>query len=90
MITMEEVIDMSGLTVEEIDAIAEHEHLPEAAAVALAAYLVEAGPEGQQRITVMIRDDIRLALKRGDRNHAAELLAALRHFLHEHPATKTG
>ncbi|MEL6197831.1 MAG: hypothetical protein AAFT19_08290 [Pseudomonadota bacterium] len=85
MITISEVIEMSGLSVEEVDAIAEHEHLPEAAAVALAAYLLEAGPDGHRRIVAMIRDDIRLAVSRGDQGHAAELLSALRHFLHDHP-----
>jgi hypothetical protein len=32
----------------------------------------------------MIRDDIRQALARDDRQHARELFMALRHFLAEH------
>ena len=41
MISLEDCIAMSGLSREEVDAIAEHEHLPEAAAAALAGYLME-------------------------------------------------
>lgn len=87
MITLEDCIAMSGLTREEIDAIAEHEHLPESAAAALAAYLIET-EGGADAITRMIRDDIRAALSHGNREHAAELLAALRHFLAEHGAAR--
>ncbi|MDT8343171.1 MAG: hypothetical protein RQ752_01950 [Thermohalobaculum sp.] len=85
MISIEDCIALSGLTRDEIDAIAEHEHIPEAAATALAGYLmtVKGGP-GQVRD--MIRDDIRAAMAAGHHGHAAELLAALRHFLAEHPA----
>ncbi|MEO1276437.1 MAG: hypothetical protein AAFS07_13865 [Pseudomonadota bacterium] len=84
MITMMEVIEMTGLTEAEVDAVAEHEHLPEAAAAALACYLVERGPLGRAEIAQMMRDDIRAALKRGDRAHAAEVLGALKHFLATH------
>ncbi|MEM1315262.1 MAG: hypothetical protein AAGI51_11945 [Pseudomonadota bacterium] len=83
MITMEDVIGLSGLTEAEIDAIAEHEHIPEIAAAALGAYLLheEHGPE---TIVEIIRDDIRHAISQGNQKHAGELLAALRHFLGEH------
>jgi hypothetical protein len=33
----------------------------------------------------MIVEDMRAALHRGDRKHACELFAALRHFLESHP-----
>jgi hypothetical protein len=90
MISVEDCIALSGLTREEIDAIAEHEHLPEAAAAALAAWLMAKEEAGTLEIRQMIRDDIRAALKAGNRAHAAELLAALRHFLSEHPVAKGG
>ena len=84
MISIEDCIAMSDLTRDEIDAIAEHEHIPEAAAAAMGAYLlhIEKGPAA---IRDMIRDDLRTALAHGDRQHAADLLATLRHFLAEHP-----
>lgn len=40
MITLEDCVALCGLTEEEVLAIAEHEHLPEIAAAALASYLV--------------------------------------------------
>lgn len=86
MISIEDCIGLTGLTREEIDAIAEHEHIPEAAATALAGYLMTT-TEGPTAVRDMIRDDIREALAHGNRQHAAELLAALRHFLAEHPST---
>ncbi len=87
MICKEDCIAFAGLTAEEVDAIAEHEHLGEIGAAALADYLMhlEHGPE---RIRCMMVDDIRDALARGHSAHAAELTAALRHFLAEHPEAR--
>lgn len=84
MITIEDCIGMSGLTREEIDAIAEHEHIPEATATALGAYLVHIH-QGPEIIRDMIRDDIRQALETGHRQHAADLFGTLRRFLAQHP-----
>lgn len=84
MISIEDCIALSGLTREEVDAIAEHEHLPEAAAAALASYLMQKEERGVVAVRDMLRDDIRNAIKVGHHGHAAELLAALRHFLSEH------
>jgi hypothetical protein len=44
MITLEDCIGFCGLTEEEVLAIAEHEHLPEIAATALAQYLLSQEP----------------------------------------------
>lgn len=89
MISIEDCIALSGLSREEVDAIAEHEHLPEPAAAALAAWLMSKEETGALEVRAMIRDDIREAIRRGNREHAAELLAALRHLLAEHPAART-
>jgi hypothetical protein len=80
MITLEDCIDFCGLTKEEVLAIAEHEHLPEVAACALAEYLLnqEHGPE---KIRDMIVDDVRAAQARGDGEHVRTLLHVLHHFL---------
>jgi hypothetical protein len=80
MISLEDCIAMCGLTEEEVLAIAEHEHIPEIAAAALANYLMNQ-ERGCEQIRDMIRDDIRNALRRSDREHARELLMALRHFI---------
>lgn len=85
MITLEDCIALSGLDEPEILALAEHEHLPEIAALALGNYLLHKH-HGAEHIRRMIEDDIRAARARGDWTHAKELFAALRHFLHEHRA----
>jgi hypothetical protein len=84
MITLEDCIAMCGLSEEEVLAVAEHEHIPEMAAAALAQYLLGQA-HGTEKIRDMLRDDIGAALARGDRQHARELFMALRHFLSTHP-----
>jgi hypothetical protein len=84
MISREDCIGLCGLTAEEVDAIAEHEHLGDVQAAALAAYLLHAS-HGPEKIRTMIVDDIRTAMSEGRTAHAAQLLAVLRHFLHDHP-----
>jgi hypothetical protein len=84
MISLEDCIALCGLTEEEVLAIAEHEHIPEIAAAALASQLL--GRDcGCEQIRDMIRNDIRAALSRKDAHHAKELLHVLRHFISEHP-----
>ena len=84
MISIEDCIAMCGLTREKVDAIAEHEHIDELDAAALANHLMdrEGGP---RKIREMIHDDIRAALTHGNKDHARDLLMALRHFMHAHP-----
>ena len=89
MISMEDCVALCGLDENEVLAIAEHEHIPEIAAAALASYLARQ-PHGGERIRTMIIDDIRKALVERRINHAAELFMALRHFLEEHPEARTG
>lgn len=83
MLTIEDCIALCGLTEEEVDAIAEHEHLPEILATEMAAYLVET-PSGELRIRRMIREDIEMAQRRGDHAHAGKLKLVLKHFIKEH------
>jgi hypothetical protein len=82
-LSIQDCIDMSDLTEEEILAIAEHENLPEMLAVELGSYLVHA-PNGEKRIKRMIQDDIRLAQEKGDYRHAAVLKGVLKHYLEHH------
>ena len=74
---------LCGLTTEEVDAIAEHEHLPETVAAALGRYLLKR-QHGPEEIRGMMVDDIRSALDAGHIRHASELFAVLRHFLEAH------
>ena len=84
MIALEDVTAMCDLSPEEIAAIAEHEHIPELSAAALGEYLLHQA-RGPRIIRDMIRDDIRAAIADGDAKHARQLVAALNHFLHDHP-----
>jgi len=84
MISLEDCIAMCGLDREEIAAVAEHEHVPEIAAAALANYLLHRSG-GKSEIREMLVDDIRAALANNRLGHATELLMALRHFMSEHP-----
>ena len=83
MLSLEDCIAMSGLTEEEIDAIAEHEGIPEICAAEMGAYLVTT-PDGQRRIKRMILDDIERARSHGDFKHAAVLKLCLKHFAETH------
>ena len=89
MISLEDCIAMCGLSHEEVLAIAEHEHIPEVAASALARYLLEQ-PHGPERIRDIIVDDVRDAQKRGDVQHTQTLLHVLHHFLTCHPEARCG
>ena len=75
MITLEDCIGMCGLTEEEVLAIAEHEHLPEVAAAALAQYLLSR-EHGSEKVRDMIVDDIREAQWSGDKEHATSCPAS--------------
>jgi aryl-alcohol dehydrogenase-like predicted oxidoreductase len=83
LITLQDCIALCDLDEAEVLAIAEHEHIPEIAAAALAQYLLSR-EHGAEMIRDMLRDDIRAALRRNDRDHARELFMALRHFLSTH------
>lgn len=87
MITLDDCIGLCGLTEEEVLAIAEHEHLPEVVATALARYLL-CSEHGSEMVRDMIVDDIRHAEATGDKTHTLALLHVLHHFLKTHPEAK--
>lgn len=89
MITAADVVDMTDLTADEVDAIAEHEGLPDVNAAALADYMLHEH-HGPAHIQSMICDDIRQALHRDDLDHARALYATLKHFMMEHPEAARG
>lgn len=89
MISYEDCVALCGLSRDEIAAIAEHQHVPEVVAAALAQYLLSKD-HGPEFIRDMIVDDIRTAQKSGDKPHVQELLHALHHFLRDHPEARTG
>ena len=87
MITLEDCVGLCRLTEEEVLALAEHEHLPEIAATALAEYLLSQ-EHGSEKILEMIVDNIRQAQLMGDKEHVVTLLRVLHHFLKAHPEAR--
>ena len=88
MLTIEDCIAMIDLTEAEIDAIAEHEQIPEIVAAELGAYLLTK-PDGETRIAQMIADDIQTALSHLNHERAAVLKLVLKHFLECHTGAET-
>jgi hypothetical protein len=80
----DDCLALSALTEEEIDAIAQHEHLPEMVALELGNYLIHQ-PDGCIAIKSMIVDDIAEAEAHGDARRALVLKATLKHFIDTHP-----
>jgi hypothetical protein len=84
MLTYLDCVELSDLTEEEIEAIAEHEHLPEMAALELGSYLVHS-PEGIPMIKRIILEDIEEERRRGHTDKALKLKLVLKHFVDTHP-----
>lgn len=84
MLTREDCIAFSGLTEEEVGAIARHERIPEMAACALGEHLLDQ-PDGPTRIRDMIIDNVRAAQRAADQSSVQSSLHALHHFLRSHP-----
>ena len=87
MITLEDCLAFCGLSEEEVLAIAEHEHIPEATAAGLGQYLL-CCPDGPAKIRDMIIDDIRAARHAAQFAEAHHLVLVLRHFLAAHPEAR--
>lgn len=89
MINMDDIMDLTDLTHDEIAAIAEHEGLPDLNAAALAEYMLHLH-HGPQDVNRMISEDIRAALHRDDVAHALDLFVVLQHFIATHPEAQRG
>jgi hypothetical protein len=79
VLTFKDCLGLSELSEEEIDAIAEHEHLPLIVALEFGNALIHR-PGGDQAIAAMIGDDITEARTRGDDVHALALELVLEGF----------
>lgn len=84
MLTIDDCIALSDLTEAEIDAIAEHEHVPEIVAVELGCCLAHCAG-GPHEIARILGDDIAEARAHGRSGHAAELAGVLEQFIATHP-----
>ena len=88
MLSQEDCMAMCGLERREIAAIAEHEHLPEIQAAALASCLLR-DPDGLKIIRQIIADDITNAIECNRFTHANELFAHAER-IHRSPSRSRG
>jgi hypothetical protein len=84
MLSLEDCLALCDLSEDEVLAIAQHEHIPEMAALELGNYLVHA-PDGEMCIKSIIRDDLAEARVCGDRARELTLLLVLHNFILQHP-----
>ena len=84
MLTFQDCVALCGLNSREVEAIAEHEHIPPIVATELGNYLCR-NAEGELCIQRYILDDIADAERRGDHHHVTVLRAVLKHFVATHP-----
>ncbi len=84
MLTFEDVLELSDLTEEEVDAIAMHEHIPAICAAEYGYYLVHS-QNGVPMMRKIILDDIEMAEKAEDYAKVQKLRAVLKHFIRTHP-----
>jgi len=85
MISLRDCIEYLHLTPDELDAIAEHEHVPPIVAAELASYLVD-DPKGERHLKRMILDDLMHAADHGDEAKVEHLTQVLKHFIATHPS----
>lgn len=84
MLTYQECLELCDLSLDEIDAIARHEHVPEIIAAEMGNYLMQ-NPDGVPCIKRYILDDIEAAERHGNRKRALHLKLVLQHFIETHP-----
>ncbi len=83
MPTREDCLALCELSGDEVAAIAEHDPVPELAALEMGQYLCPT-PDGEARLERMIIDDIETARQHGNHKHIAKLIAVLQHFIKNH------
>lgn len=84
MLTFEDCLGLCELTEEEIEAIRQHEHVPEIVALEMGDYLIR-GADGTLRVKRIIIDDIERARGEGRLTHVGRMKLTLAHFLKTHP-----
>ena len=84
MLSIQDVLDYCDLDRGEIEAIAEHEHIPVTVAAEMSESLL-CTPEGVCQLHVMILENIQHAFDAGNLEHVKELAAAYQHLQRTHP-----
>ena len=84
MLCLDDCLDFCELESDEVDAIAEHEHVPVIVAAEIGSELLKSDL-GVVQLHTMILEDIEIALAHGRTEHAQELAMTYRHFQNAHP-----
>ncbi len=84
MLCLDDCLDFCELESDEVDAIAEHEHVPVIVAAEIGSELLKSDV-GVVKLHTMILEDIEIALAHGRTEHAQELAMTYRHFQSAHP-----
>ncbi|MBS1160687.1 MAG: hypothetical protein H6R15_3106 [Proteobacteria bacterium] len=84
MLSMQDVLDYCDLDTGEIEAIAEHEHIPVTVAAELSEVLL-CSPEGVCRLHSMIIENMAHALECGRYDRAQDLSKTYQHLQRTHP-----
>ena len=84
MLSIQDVLDYCDLDRGEIEAVAEHEHLPMTVAAELGESLL-GSPEGVFRLHGMIVENMQHALDNGQYEHVRDLARAFEHLQRTHP-----
>jgi len=84
MLSMQDLIDYCDLDRDEIEAIAEHEHVPMVVAAELSELLL-CTPEGVCQLHAMIVENMQNALENGQNQHVVELMRTYEHLQRTHP-----
>ncbi|MFZ1639853.1 MAG: hypothetical protein WAV07_00140 [Candidatus Contendobacter sp.] len=83
MLTYEDCVGLTDLDEEEIEAIAQHEHVPEIVAAEMGCWLAH-NPGGESTIEHIIEDDIEMAKSHGHPQEARHWKHVLDHFAANH------
>lgn len=84
MLSIQDVLDYCDLDRGEIEAIAEHEHVPMAIAAEMSECLL-CSPEGVFRLHAMIVENMEHALSNGHMEHVQDLARTYEHLQRTHP-----
>ncbi|MCL2345194.1 MAG: hypothetical protein FWC58_05015 [Desulfobulbus sp.] len=86
MLSIQDVIDYCDLDRGEIEAIAEHEHIPLTVAAEMSAVLL-GSPEGVCHLHSMIIENMQHALETGHYQHVKDLAETYQHLQRSHPVS---
>ncbi len=84
MLSIQDVLDYCDLDRGEIEAIAEHEHIPMTIAAEMGEVLL-CTPEGVCQLHSMIIENMQRALEEGHFEHVKELAETYQHLQRTHP-----